>query len=166
MYEKCPDVPPMVDLRPNPTIIGFMAKLVTDRSDDAIRKFIVAFYPEDSSFSVFEKFIRNSGFLGGKFLQRTKATIPGTNLPYTAEQIAIGSTVSIIGWTFRLIGAGASMEPPPGCCGWRLKGAITSRGGTEAKSRSTRGAVSGTTRLHSENGDGRENGSRKRGYVG
>jgi hypothetical protein len=92
----------MVDLRPSPTAVSFKAKLVSTNANDAVREFIVAFFVEDSSFSVTEKAIRNSGFRSGKFLQRTKSTNPDTGLPDTPEDVVAGTTIFVNGWRFHL----------------------------------------------------------------
>lgn len=91
-----------MDNRPAPTILSFNSTLVSNNRDDALREFIVAFFVEDSSFSVVEKVIPNSGFPGGKFLQRAKAKNPATDAPYDPDDITIGAEVTIGGWHFRL----------------------------------------------------------------
>jgi hypothetical protein len=95
----------MVDRRALPTAVSFKAKLVSTNANDGVREFIVTFFVEDSSFSVTEKAIRNSGFRGGKFLQRTKSTNPDSGLPYTPEEVVAGTTVFVSGWRFQLFEA-------------------------------------------------------------
>lgn len=84
------------------TILSFTATLVSKNRDDALREFVVAFYADDSSFSVMEKVIPNSGFPGGKFLQRTKAINPETNEPYQPDEVSIGRDITLGGWRFHL----------------------------------------------------------------
>ncbi|OHT15187.1 hypothetical protein TRFO_14375 [Tritrichomonas foetus] len=91
-----------MDTRPPPTILSFTATLISNNRDDALREFIVAFYVEDSSFSVMEKVIPNSGFPGGKFLQRTKVINPETMQPYQPDEVSIGRDVTLGGWKFHL----------------------------------------------------------------
>jgi hypothetical protein len=95
----------MVDRRPAPTILTFTAKLVSSIKDDGLRDFVVAFFVEDSSFMITERVVRNSGFRGGKFLNRTKIDNPATKAPYTPEEVTVGSTIFIGGWWFDLTGA-------------------------------------------------------------
>jgi hypothetical protein len=95
----------MVDLRPPPTAVSFKAKLVSTNANDGVREFIVTFFVEDSSFSIAEKAIRNSGFRGGKFLQRTKSTNPDSGLPYSPEDVVAGTTIFVNGWRFHLFEA-------------------------------------------------------------
>ena len=85
-----------------PTILSFTATLISNNRDDALREFVVAYYLEDSSFSVMEKVIPNSGFPGGKFLQRTKSINPETNEPYQPDEVNIGSDITLGGWRFHL----------------------------------------------------------------
>jgi hypothetical protein len=80
----------MVDRRPNPTILQFTAKLVTKNKDDALRDFVVAFFVEDSSFMITERVVRNSGFRGGKFLNRTKIDNPQTRAPFQPDEVTVG----------------------------------------------------------------------------
>lgn len=92
----------MVDIRPPQTILSFTATLVSNNRDDALREFIVAYFVDDCSFSVMEKVIPNSGFPGGKFLQRTKAKNPETGECYQPDDITIGAIVTLSGWKFQL----------------------------------------------------------------
>lgn len=47
-------------------------------ADDSKRRFVVSFYMADSSVAVYEPPVSNSGFLGGKFLQRQRVRRHGT----------------------------------------------------------------------------------------
>lgn len=40
--------------------------------DDSKRRFVVSFFMADSTFAVYEPPVSNSGFIGGKFLERRK----------------------------------------------------------------------------------------------
>jgi hypothetical protein len=95
----------MVDRRPNPTILHFTAKLISKNKDDGLRDFVVAFFVEDSSFMITERVVRNSGFRGGKFLNRVRADNPRTNAPYKPDEVTVGSTVYVGGWGFELTSA-------------------------------------------------------------
>lgn len=85
-----------------PTILSFTATLISNNRDDALREFVVAYYLEDSSFSVMEKVIPNSGFPGGKFLQRTQAINPETNELYQPDEVTIGRDITLGGWHFHI----------------------------------------------------------------
>jgi hypothetical protein len=99
----------MVDRRPTPTILTFTAKLVSRNRDYALRDFIIAFFVEDSSFMIMERVVRNSGFRGGEFLHRTQADNPSARGAYRPDEVAIGSLVTMSGWTFELTGASEEM---------------------------------------------------------
>ena len=50
---------------------------------DKDRTFIVSYFMNDDTIAVFEPPVRNSGFIGGKFLERKLQLKPGTQEPYT-----------------------------------------------------------------------------------
>jgi len=91
-----------MDTRPPPTTLSFVATLVSKNRDDALREFIVVFCVEDSSFSIIERVIPNSGFQGGKFLQRTRASNPATGEPYEPDDITVGADITVAAWRFHL----------------------------------------------------------------
>lgn len=95
----------MVDLRPPPTIVSFTAQLISQNRDDALREFIVAYWVDTKQFSVVEKVVPNSGFPGGKFLQKTLYNNPDTGVPYEPDQVTIGKDVILGGWHFHLTSA-------------------------------------------------------------
>lgn len=79
--------------------LRFEAILDTNRPEDHERKFVVTFFKQDSTVAIFEGKVRNSGFVGGKFLERTY--LP--NLDST--KFFVGSTLRLNGFPFRLTGA-------------------------------------------------------------
>jgi len=102
-------------LRPNPPkpdmykmfdndqhVMRFEAKLVSPNSEDDLRKFIVGFYPSDDTIKVYEVVDRNSGIVGGKFLERRKYKNPYTNTYYKNTDHIIGNTVILQGYRFFL----------------------------------------------------------------
>jgi hypothetical protein len=56
--------------------LRYLAKFVDPQIEDKDRRFIITFYLNNDSVSVFEKFERNSGFIGGKFFERARAKNP------------------------------------------------------------------------------------------
>jgi hypothetical protein len=95
----------MVDRRPPQTILSFHAKLVSSNRDDILRQFIIAFHLEDGCISIQEAVIPNSGFRGGRFLQRTKLPNPDTGAPFAPDDLTVGAVVTIANWKFELVGA-------------------------------------------------------------
>jgi len=91
-----------MDLKPPPTVLQFAATMVSKNKSDRIREFVVNYYVDDRSFSVFETVVPNSGFRGGKFLQKKMCLKPETNKPYEPHDIFIGARITLDGWVFVL----------------------------------------------------------------
>jgi len=53
-------------------VLRFMARLNTTRPIDMDRRFIISYFLSDDTILVFEPQQRNSGILGGKFLERRR----------------------------------------------------------------------------------------------
>ena len=77
--------------------------------DDSGRRFILSYFLSNDTISIFEKNMRNSGIIGGKFLEKTQVHKPGS-IPenpqyYGPADFAIGATVEgifqFIPWHFR-----------------------------------------------------------------
>lgn len=84
-------------------ILRFEAKLVSTEMDDENRKFIISFYCGDDTVQVYEVCDKNSGRLGGKFLERKKHKSPITNDYYTEKDFLIGKTIFLGGYKFSLL---------------------------------------------------------------
>ncbi|XP_038616368.1 EF-hand domain-containing family member C2 isoform X1 [Tachyglossus aculeatus] len=91
-------------------ILRFIAKFITDDPVDKERKFIVSFFLSDDSISVFEPPQRNSGVIGGKFLERGRIKKPGQELYksepsefYKAQDLFVGARVCFHGHNFLLV---------------------------------------------------------------
>ena len=69
------------------------------------RRFVVSFFLVDGTLSVFEPPVRNSGLIGGKFLERTFEPVkkPGSNVPYLARDFVVGNTLTINAHKFTLL---------------------------------------------------------------
>jgi hypothetical protein len=91
-----------MDVRPAPTVLQFSASMISDNKADRTRNFIVSYTVDDRSFTVFEKVVPNSGFAGGKFLQKCVCTNPKTGKPYEPKDIYIGAKINLEGWNFVL----------------------------------------------------------------
>ena len=64
----------------NSNVLRFVAFMKTDNPVDAGRKFTVSYFLSDDTISVFEPPQRNSGVIGGKFLERGRIQKPGQEL--------------------------------------------------------------------------------------
>ncbi|XP_072253820.1 EF-hand domain-containing family member C2 [Leuresthes tenuis] len=96
----------------NSNVLNFHAKMMTTDPVDRGRVFIISFYLSDDSMSVFEQPQRNSGVLGGKFLERCRVRKPGQELfnsetseYFTAQDLYIGATLCLNGKNFHLVDA-------------------------------------------------------------
>ena len=91
-----------MDIRPPPTVLQFAASMISDNKADRGRSFVVSYTVDDKSFTVFEKVVPNSGFQGGKFLQKCVCNNPETGKPYEPKDIYLGAKVNLEGWKFIL----------------------------------------------------------------
>ena len=91
-----------MDLRPPATVLQFAATLVTRDQNDKAREFVIAYYVEDRAIAISERYIPNSGFRGGKFMQKTAINNPKTGKPYEPSDIFVGAILQIAGRTFCL----------------------------------------------------------------
>lgn len=86
-------------------MMRFMAKFSQPQPEDRERRFIVTFYLANDTLSVFEKFERNSGFTGGKFLERSRVKNSSTGDYFKATDFFVGGKIIINCFKFDLIGA-------------------------------------------------------------
>ncbi|XP_042351025.1 EF-hand domain-containing family member C2 [Plectropomus leopardus] len=93
-------------------VLDFRAKMVANDPVDRDRVFIISFYLCDDSISVFEHPQRNSGVLGGKFLERGRVKKPGQELfkselseYFTAQDLYVGATLCLNKKFFQLLDA-------------------------------------------------------------
>jgi hypothetical protein len=84
-------------------ILRFEAKLISTEPDDESRKFMVSFYCGDDTVQVYEICDKNSGRIGGRFMERQKQNNPDTGKYYIEEDFKIGQIVHLAGFTFRLM---------------------------------------------------------------
>jgi EF-hand domain-containing protein 1 len=74
-------------------VMRFSGTMVSERPEDAERKFVVGFYLADDTVGIFEPPQRNTGIQGGKFLQRRKVKNPQTGKMYKPEDFVIGARI-------------------------------------------------------------------------
>lgn len=94
------------------SVLNLRAKMVTTDPVDRDRVFIIYFYLCDDSICVFEQPQKNSGVLGGKFLQRGRVKKPGQELfkielseYYKAQDLYVGATLCLSGNHFQVLDA-------------------------------------------------------------
>lgn len=83
-------------------ILRFDAKLVSTEPDDENRKFLVSFFCGDDTIQVYEICDKNSGRLGGKFLERKKHKNPVSGAYYEEKDFLLGTVIYVGGWKFML----------------------------------------------------------------
>jgi hypothetical protein len=84
-------------------LIRFAAKFCDPAPQDVGRDFVVVYYLQDDTVSVFEQIKRNSGFVGGKFIQRAKIRNPDNSFRYyTLDDFRIGARLNLNGFRFVL----------------------------------------------------------------
>ena len=90
-------VPPKYDMKKmfkqDMHILRFKAKLVSTEPDDESRDFIVSFYCGDDTIQVYEVCDKNSGRIGGRFMERKRQNNPVTGKYYQERDFSIGRTV-------------------------------------------------------------------------
>mmetsp|Transcript_2848 Transcript_2848/g.5650 ORF Transcript_2848/g.5650 Transcript_2848/m.5650 type:complete len:269 (+) Transcript_2848:70-876(+) len=90
------------------TELRYLAKFENPSVQDMDRRFIITFHLADNKISVYEKNERNSGFLGGKFLERSKLKNPSSNDWFQASEFYLGASLTINKHKFKLMQADES----------------------------------------------------------
>ncbi|KAG9485612.1 hypothetical protein GDO78_008610 [Eleutherodactylus coqui] len=93
-------------------VLRFVAQLLTKNPIDKERTFIISYFLSDDTIAVFEPLQRNSGIIGGKFLERCRIKKPGQELFKTeiseyfkAQDLFVGARVNFNGHKFILVDA-------------------------------------------------------------
>ncbi|KAL2081357.1 hypothetical protein ACEWY4_023210 [Coilia grayii] len=93
-------------------VLRFVGRLETDNPIDLERVFIISFYLSDDTITVFEPTQRNTGVLGGKFLERSRVKKPGQELfksemseYFTAQDLYVGAHLLLNKQPFQLVDA-------------------------------------------------------------
>ena len=79
------------------------------KPEDKNRRFIISYRLADDMLTIYEPPVRNSGMIGGKFLERTQATKPGSSVDnpifYTPADFSIGAVIHIFKHRYKIIDA-------------------------------------------------------------
>jgi len=98
--------PPKIDMKKmfkqDMHCLRFEASLISTEPDDETRKFIISFYCGDDTIQIYEICDKNSGRIGGRFMERKKQTNPVTGRYYAEKDFILGSTVFLVGFKFML----------------------------------------------------------------
>ncbi|KAJ3292887.1 EF-hand domain-containing member C2, partial [Borealophlyctis nickersoniae] len=85
--------------------LRFAAQLKTDRQVDRDRRFVVSLHVADDTISVFEPRSRNSGIVGGKFLEKQRIMRPDGQAWYEPKDFFIGADLTFFHHPFGITGA-------------------------------------------------------------
>ena len=105
LQPKAPKVDMKKMFKQDMHILRFNAKLVSTEPDDENREFIISFYCGDDTIQVYEVCDKNSGRIGGKFMERKNHKNPVTNNNYDERDFLIGRTIFLGGFRFQLVQA-------------------------------------------------------------
>mmetsp|Transcript_8615 Transcript_8615/g.23633 ORF Transcript_8615/g.23633 Transcript_8615/m.23633 type:complete len:655 (+) Transcript_8615:45-2009(+) len=81
-------------------LLRFMARLETAQPEDRDRVFVIKVFLADDSIAVFEPPQKNSGMVGGKFLERGFIKNPETGERFEAKEFYTGARVLLNGFPF------------------------------------------------------------------
>jgi hypothetical protein len=91
--------PPKQDLVRLMTLSGeclrFECKMVNGQPEDEIRCLVIGYFPADYMVAVWETPKRNSGFTGGKFMEKCRKINPDTGRYFELTDFAVGKYVTI-----------------------------------------------------------------------
>lgn len=82
--------------------LRFGAVMDTDAPEDVNREFIVTYYLADDTLAIFEPPKRNSGIVGGKFLQRQRVKSDRTGEYIKPQDLFVGATLEVNNYKFIL----------------------------------------------------------------
>ncbi|KAF0292157.1 EF-hand domain-containing protein 1 [Amphibalanus amphitrite] len=90
-------------------ILRFEAVLESQKPYHRERRFIISYYPSDDTISIYERVLRNSGVIGGKFLHRRRVDKPESTkehpVYFTLRDFCIGATLQIYNHRFQIVNA-------------------------------------------------------------
>ncbi|XP_076872658.1 EF-hand domain-containing protein 1 [Brachyhypopomus gauderio] len=90
-------------------VLRYAARLDSQSPQDEGRRFILSYFLANDMVSIFETSKRNSGIIGGKFLEKTRIPKPGSTINnpeyYSPADFAIGATVEVFRHRFVLTDA-------------------------------------------------------------
>mmetsp|Transcript_12989 Transcript_12989/g.17519 ORF Transcript_12989/g.17519 Transcript_12989/m.17519 type:complete len:249 (+) Transcript_12989:1220-1966(+) len=105
LQPKAPKVDMKKMFKQDMHILRFNAKLVSTEPDDENREFIISFYCGDDTIQVYEVCDKNSGRIGGKFMERKKHQNKVSGACYSERDFLIGRTIFLGGFRFQLVSA-------------------------------------------------------------
>ncbi|XP_029281558.1 EF-hand domain-containing protein 1 [Cottoperca gobio] len=90
-------------------VLRYSARLDSQNPEDEGRRFILSYFLSNDMVSIFESPARNSGIIGGQFLEKTRVPKPASTVEhpefYSPADFAIGATVEVFSHRFVLTDA-------------------------------------------------------------
>ncbi|KAG7239667.1 hypothetical protein INR49_028603 [Caranx melampygus] len=90
-------------------VLRYSARLVSQNPKDEDRRFILSYFLANDMISIFERPTRNSGIMGGKFLEKARVPKPGSTVQnpefYSPADFAIGASIKVFSHRFILTDA-------------------------------------------------------------
>eukprot|EP01064_Diplonema_japonicum_P030946 TRINITY_DN5391_c1_g1_i1.p1 TRINITY_DN5391_c1_g1~~TRINITY_DN5391_c1_g1_i1.p1 ORF type:complete len:797 (+),score=138.55 TRINITY_DN5391_c1_g1_i1:144-2393(+) len=77
------------------SMLKFSMRMESSDPANEVRRFVLTYYLTDDTVSIFEPAQRNSGIIGGKFLQRTKGKRSDTGTVLKAADLFIGARIEV-----------------------------------------------------------------------
>jgi hypothetical protein len=71
------------------------------------RRFVLSFFAADDTLSIFEPPLKNSGYLGGRYLDRRQVLWPGSGKAICAADLHVGAVLPVCQRSFELTEADA-----------------------------------------------------------
>jgi len=87
------------------TNLRFSGSLMSNREEDQNRNFVITFFTSDNTITIYENPQKNSGFAGGKFLDRRRVEKSGGAGFYAATDFFVGAVVEVYRHKFILADA-------------------------------------------------------------
>ncbi len=84
-------------------VLRFVVRMITTKPEDVARRFNMSFFLEDDTIKIQEVNQRNSGFWGGKFLERIELKNAATGMKFQKEDFATGKIMEINSFMFELL---------------------------------------------------------------
>jgi len=85
--------------------LRFEAKMVNGEPEDECRRFVISYYPDTDRVAVYEQTVRNTGHMGGKFLEKARVKNPDTDRYFELRDFYVGKTVWICAQPLQIIRA-------------------------------------------------------------
>ncbi|KAM6355350.1 EF-hand domain-containing protein 1-like [Podargus strigoides] len=85
-------------------VLRYQVALESPNPEDRERRFVLSYFLSDDTISIYETPARNSGFIAGKYLRKTRVVKPGSTtenpMYYGPSDLTIGATIEVFGHRF------------------------------------------------------------------